>query len=257
MVCVIKVDIINKGFNYAQDGPGNRLVYHLNGCNMTCPWCSNPEGMSSNGTLMTDKRGNTRISFKSIECDTIIEEVLSSRSIFIEGGGVTFSGGEPTLQFEALQYILKRLKTEHIHTAVETNATHPHLLELLPYVDLLIADIKHCDSMICKAYTGMPNEGVIRNIRYASEQEQELWIRTPLINGFNADPRFIEGFIDIYKHFNLRNMSFELLPYHEFGKVKWEQCGKKYTISDGYVCEEILHAFETAYSQAGLKVIRT
>ncbi len=34
-----------KGFNFSQDGPGNRLVYHLCGCNLRCPWCSNPEGM--------------------------------------------------------------------------------------------------------------------------------------------------------------------------------------------------------------------
>ena len=36
--------IFGKGFNFAQDGPGNRLVYHLSGCNMRCIWCSNPQG---------------------------------------------------------------------------------------------------------------------------------------------------------------------------------------------------------------------
>lgn len=257
MVCFIKVDIIRKGFNYAQDGPGNRLVYHLNGCNMKCPWCSNPEGMSTNGTRITDKRGITRMSFNSVECDAIVEEVLSSRSVFIDGGGVTFSGGEPTLQFEALKYILMHLKTEQIHTAIETNATHPRLPELLPYIDLLITDLKHWDSKISKAYTGIPNEGVIQNIIHASEQELELWIRTPLINGFNSDLKYIKGFIDIYKQLNLHNTSFELLPYHEFGKVKWDQCGMKYTISNGHISEEILHAYEAAYSQEGLRVIRT
>ncbi|MBQ7261532.1 MAG: 4Fe-4S cluster-binding domain-containing protein [Lachnospiraceae bacterium] len=43
-----------KGFNYSQDGRGNRLVYHLQGCNMRCPWCANPEGLDVNGVLMTD-----------------------------------------------------------------------------------------------------------------------------------------------------------------------------------------------------------
>ena len=36
--------VFQKGFNYSQDGPGNRLVYHLSGCSLRCPWCSNPEG---------------------------------------------------------------------------------------------------------------------------------------------------------------------------------------------------------------------
>jgi pyruvate formate lyase activating enzyme len=52
-------------------------------------------------------------------------------------------------------------------------------------------------------------------------------------------------------------VSFELLPYHELGKAKWEKCGKKYTITDGYVSNEVLLAYEKAYSMAGLKVIRT
>ena len=41
--------IFQKGFNFSQDGPGNRLVYHLQGCNLRCPWCSNPEGLSIHG----------------------------------------------------------------------------------------------------------------------------------------------------------------------------------------------------------------
>lgn len=41
--------IFQRGFNFSQDGPGNRLVYHLQGCNLHCPWCSNPEGMTFAG----------------------------------------------------------------------------------------------------------------------------------------------------------------------------------------------------------------
>jgi pyruvate formate lyase activating enzyme len=226
---------------------------------MVCPWCANPEGMSLQGTQMKDSHGTTktRMSFKPIDCDALVAEVLSSRSILIDGGGVTFSGGEPTLQFEALLYILKQLKQENIHIAIETNATHPRLLELLPYLDLLIADLKHSDSEIHKKYTGLPNETIIENLKFASQKNLELWIRTPLINGFNADADFIEGFINIYKQFNLRNTSFELLRYHEFGKTKWAQCGKEYTITDGHVTDEIVYAYEKAYLQAGLKVIHT
>ena len=47
--------VFQQGFNYSQDGRGNRLVLHLQGCNMHCPWCSNPEGMPVRGALMTEK----------------------------------------------------------------------------------------------------------------------------------------------------------------------------------------------------------
>lgn len=224
---------------------------------MTCPWCSNPEGMSPYGTEMLDSHGTARMSFKTIDCDALIAEVLSSRSIMIDGGGVTYSGGEPTLQFEVLLYMLKRLKEENIHNAIETNATHPRLPDLLPYLDLLIADLKHCDPIIHKKYTGVSNEAVIENLMLASQEKLELWIRTPLIKGFNADTRFIQGFINIYNQFNLSNVSFELLRYHEFGKIKWEQCGKQYTIDDGFVSDEVLNVYEKVYSEVGLKVIHT
>ena len=213
--------------------------------------------MSPYGTEMIDSRGTARISFKPVDCDELIAEVLSSRPIMIDGGGVTYSGGEPTLQFEALLYMLKRLKEENIHTAIETNVTHPRLPELLPYLDLLIADLKHCDPKIHKKYTGISNEAVIENLMLASQEKLEIWIRTPLIKGFNADIRFIQDFINIYSRFNLHNVSFELLPYHELGKIKWEQCGKQYTIDDGFVSYEILNAYEKAYLEAGLKVIHT
>ena len=82
--------ILHKGFNYSQDGPGNRLVYHLAGCNLTCPWCSNPEGLA-----LTDKA-------EKVDNDDVIKEALSARMIFIDGGGVTFTGGEVTCQKDAV-----------------------------------------------------------------------------------------------------------------------------------------------------------
>ena len=89
------INIFEKGFNYSQDGPGNRLVYHLSGCNMFCPWCSNPEGMEKGG--------------RQYSTDEIIREIQSSAPMFFDGGGVTFTGGECTLQSEAVIEIINNL----------------------------------------------------------------------------------------------------------------------------------------------------
>ena len=60
-----------KGFNYSQDGPGNRLVYHLAGCNMFCPWCSNPEGLK--------KTENTQ----QYTVEELFQEVCSCKMMFL------------------------------------------------------------------------------------------------------------------------------------------------------------------------------
>lgn len=81
----MEIKYFQKGFNYSQDGTGNRLVIHLQGCNLHCPWCSNPEGMSITGGV-------------SAPIEAFIQEILSCKRLFFDGGGVTFTGGECTLQ---------------------------------------------------------------------------------------------------------------------------------------------------------------
>ena len=66
-----------------------------------------------------------------------LKRSLSCKPMFFDGGGVTFSGGEATMQFGALKELLKRLKEAGIHTAIETNGTHARLEELFPYGDRL------------------------------------------------------------------------------------------------------------------------
>lgn len=134
--------IFQKGFNYSQDGPGNRLVYHLSGCNMRCIWCSNPEGMKIDAGV-------------DYSIKEIAKECEKSKMMFFSGGGVTFTGGEATLQTEELLELLKILKEKNIHTAIETNGTSKRLQEILEYVDYLIMDFKHYDKDILKKYTGI------------------------------------------------------------------------------------------------------
>ena len=142
--------IFFKGFNFSQDGPGNRLVYHLQGCNMKCPWCSNPEGMPFCGG-------------KEVSAEEIVKECMSCKAMFFSGGGVTFTGGEATVWHDELLLVLKKLKEKGIHTAIETNGTDKKLSELLPFIDYLIMDFKHYDAEKHKYYTGISNETVVEN----------------------------------------------------------------------------------------------
>ena len=126
--------ILQKGFNYSQDGPGNRLVYHLQGCNFRCKWCSNPESMEKVSSQA-----------KNYTVDELADEVSRSRMMFFDGGGVTFTGGEATVQADELIELLKLLKSNGVHTCIETNGSSERLSEIADYVDYLIVDMKHYD----------------------------------------------------------------------------------------------------------------
>ncbi len=232
--------ILQKGFNYSQDGPGNRLVYHLQGCNFRCKWCSNPESMNCE-----DEKA------KNYTVDELLSEAKRSRMMFFDGGGVTFTGGECTLQYEELTEILIKLREEGINTAIETNASSPHLLEIAENVDYLIADFKHYDKGVHKKWIGVGNEAVKANLEKIFASGRQIHIRIPVIKNINDNP---QGFVDYFKGFDTSSAVFEFLSYHEFGKDKWTQ---DYEIEDGFVPDETIEYFRKLFTQNGMKVTKT
>ena len=231
--------VFGKGFNFSQDGPGNRLVYHLLGCNMKCIWCSNPEGMSG-------KNG------KEYSVGDIVSEAISCKPMFFGGGGVTFTGGEATLWHDELLSALKELKANGIHTAIETNGTSLKLSELLDFTDYLIMDFKHYDSEIHKKYVGVGNENVKLNFEKNCKTGRQQHIRIPLINGINSDSP--QEFAKYFSGFNTENTVFEFLSYHEYGKDKWET---EYKVKNGFITPETLENFKKIFNDYGLNITKT
>ncbi len=231
--------IFFKGFNFSQDGPGNRLVYHLQGCNMRCPWCSNPEGMPFEGGY-------------EYSVEQIVDECLRSRLMFFSGGGVTFTGGEATMQPNELTEALKRLKSVGIHTAIETNGTSCHLAKIQEYVDYLIMDFKHYDADAFLKFTGIEIKWLLKNYEYIRSLGRQLHIRIPLINHVNADDP--QGFAEYFSRFDTSNTVFEFLPYHEYGKEKWTS---EYSVTDGFVSNEQINKFKNTFNAYSLKIINT
>lgn len=231
--------IFGKGFNYSQDGPGNRLVYHLSGCNMKCIWCSNPEGMSLNAG-------------KDVPVEVIVKEALRCKPMFFSGGGVTFTGGEATIQFDDLRLALNLLHKSQIHTALETNGTSPNLSLLYDDLDYLIMDFKHFDSHKLKEYTGSSNECIKNNYEMNCQTGRQQHIRIPLIKNITAvEP---ERYAEYFSGFNTSKTVFEFLPYHEYGKDKWTQ---EYTVVDGFIDDNTLSYFTDVFHSYGLSVVNT
>lgn len=235
-----------KGFNYSQDGPGNRLVYHLCACNMRCPWCSNPEGM---------KRYEKNARHVSVE--DMAKAVISARPMYFEGGGLTLTGGEATMQFDAVKALLEMVRSAGVNTCMETNASHPRLKELFPLLDTLIADFKHPFEPQHTEWTGIGNAQIKENLKAAALYGLPLQLRVPLIHGVNDDDDSMKGFADFFASISRPGMTVEFLRYHEYGKEKWEKLGLHYQMENAFVAEERAQAFENACRLAGVNVVRT
>ncbi len=236
--------IFQKGFNFSQDGPGNRLVYHLQGCNLRCPWCSNPDGLGLTGG-------------REYTVDEIVEEVLRSSLMFFDGGGVTLTGGEVTIQFAEVHALLTRLHEEGIHTCIETNGISPRLQSLFPVLDLLIMDLKHHDPLIHKAVTGGSNAQTVENIRQATAAGQKLALRIPLIGGFNGEPEDARAFARLLTGLG-GDFTVELLPYHEYGRDKYRALGMEYPMGpQARISREALAQYTRILTDAGLRLVNT
>lgn len=235
----MKINIFEKGFNYSQDGPGNRLVYHLSGCNMVCPWCSNPEGMKKAG--------------KEYDTAEIINEILSATPMFFDGGGVTFTGGECTLQADAIREIIESLPD--VSFCIESNADTSAFLSVAEKCDTVIVDYKSPNKEKLLKVTGGKIEIIENNIR-KTEKSKLIHIRIPLIHSFNDDEESLFGFIEFFSSLS-GNFDVEILPYHEYGKEKWLKLGKEYTVADGFVKKETIKKFVDKFSENSIKVIKT
>ena len=246
MVDFMELKLFQKGFNYSQDGPGNRLIYHLKGCNLTCPWCSNPEGMS-----ISENGGFT------LTVEQLVNEAKSCMPMFFDGGGITFTGGEATCQAPQLKQALLELTNSGINTCIETNGTYKNLPDLFPIINHLIIDLKHPDNTIHKELLGLGNEVIKDNIFKAAKSHRDLLVRIPLINGINTSDETVDSFIEFFKSTDYKNYRIELLKYHEYGKDKWQKCGKEYTVKNANVSEQLRLQIENKMKNNGLNIVRT
>ena len=240
------LSLFQKGFHYNQDGPGNRLIYHLQGCNLRCPWCANPEGLSfSGGTGYT--------------VASLVDEAIRSRPMFFDGGGVTLTGGEAACQADGVLALLSQLHEKGISTCIETNGTLTTLPQLFPHLDLLIMDVKHYDGEKHRLVTGASNEETLRNLHKALSFGVKTLVRIPLIGGFNASEEDARAFASLFSEMKKTgDFSVEFLSYHEYGRTKYEKLGIPYTMGkDAFVSTEAYCAFLGVLQNADIKIIKT
>jgi len=134
------------------------------------------------------------------DVEKLFREIEKEKIFFTKTkGGITVSGGEPTLQSIFLLNLLKLCKQNEISTALDTCGYSNKIIyqDLLPYVDIVLLDIKEIDPDKHKRYTGVNNERILENAKFIAEyierNEKKLWIRTPLIPKYTATDENVKG----------------------------------------------------------------
>ena len=164
--------------------------------------------------------------------EELIEEVGKDRLLYeTSGGGVTISGGEPTMQPRFASALLKALKREGYHTALDTcgQVEWKTLEKILVDVDLVLYDLKHINPVSHEKTTGVPNWIILSNLRRISKLDKPLVIRVPVIPGFNDSPddfRVMGKFLGELGGID----TVELLPYHNLGSPKYAALGREYSL---------------------------
>ncbi len=202
------------------DGPGIRYVVFLQGCPFRCLYCANPDTI--------DPVGESRLTSP----DYIVEQAVSMKPFFGRRGGITFSGGEPTVQAEALVPLCRRLKEAGIHICIDTNGAvwNRHVEELFGLADLVLLDIKHLNPDAHHSLTARSNEQTLRTAEWLERTGHPFWLRHVLVPGLTDSEEHLRALGEHFKDYR-QIQRVELLPYHTLGVHKYEALGLDYPLA--------------------------
>jgi len=224
------------------DGDGIRTTVFFKGCPLRCAWCHNPEGLSAKpqiayyehkcigcgeckkeGFMPEDCLGEAQVSYgKKVTVEELLPALLEDRDFYENsGGGVTLSGGECLMQADFCAELLKKLKENGIHTAVDTCGfvSKENLDKIIPYADVFLYDVKAFDEDVHIKCTGVSNSLILENLKYLNSKGKSIEIRIPYVPDYN------DGQIEKIARFlaPLQNITkIRVLPYHNYAGSKYE-----------------------------------
>lgn len=225
------------------DGPGVRGVVFLQGCAFRCTYCHNPDTWAmKSGTPQT--------------VESVLRTLIRYAPYYRNGGGVTFSGGEPLLQAGFLRHLLRACRQRGLHTAIDTNGhfLHSEARWALAAADLVILDVKHLDPERHIALTAHGLDTTIAFLEHLTAKRIPTWIRQVTVPGWNDTEADMDALADLVKD-RPQVQRVQLLPLHHLGQNKWAELGMEYTLRD---CPppspETMHALRERLRSHGLPV---
>jgi len=210
------------------DGPGIRVTVFMKGCPLRCKWCHNPEGIGFKpqknlvaGNIIGQEWG----------IEELFERLISLKSAYdISHGGVTFSGGEPTAQFDFVYALAHRLKEAGVHINLDTcgYCDEIRFKKLIEVVDLVYFDIKCVDGEIHREMTGVDNDLIIRNLRNLASASVAYRIRVPLTKDVSDTVENRQAMELLVGQLQHKPDGVDWLPFNQLAAAKYKNVGMEY-----------------------------
>jgi pyruvate formate lyase activating enzyme len=182
--------------------------------------------------------------------------VIEQDRVFLDrsAGGVTFSGGEPTMQPAFLGAALDACHAAGLHTAVETSGcTAWRAMSAALGADLVFFDLKSADDNVHRRVTGASNRRILENFTRIAREHPAVRPRLPLVPGINDAPENLDALGDLIAAAGIRDV--DLLPYHTAGKAKYERIGRPYLLDAvAPPTQEAIGAARARLERYGLRV---
>ena len=209
------------------DGPGVRVTVFLKGCRLRCSWCHNPEGLSPVPQVLHGA-GDARRAGEVFTSQELAARLNSQAELLRQGeGGVTFSGGEPTMQAAFLAEVIDQLDDLHVVLDTSGYAEVEDFRLVASRIDLAFFDLKLIDPVQHLAHTGADNAPILRKLRLLSEMEIPFVIRVPLIPGVTDTDANLVGIAQVVAGLpGLQRV--DLLPYNRAAGAKYAASGLRF-----------------------------